>query len=156
MADIASKLRSPGFKLFIIGLLTVLMAVPLMFIEFALTDRQERASEAQQDVANGWGGLQVVAGPLLFVPYEQKVTSVVDGRAVETTQRFTAVLLPSNLNLDTRTDMGRRWRGIFPVPVYRASTAIKAMTITLTSGCCRLTVERGSSNSAKWSTTSSR
>src|SRR5271156_45786 len=34
-------------------------------------------------------------------------------------------------------------------PLAPASTAIKAMTTTLTNGCCRLTVERGSSSSWK-------
>jgi inner membrane protein len=126
LSPLASKLRSPGFKLFIIGLLTILMAVPLMFIEFALVDRQGRATEAETEVASGWGGVQTVAGPMLFVPYEQTVSNVVDGRVVEETESFTAVLLPSTLDLDTRSDMGTRWRGIFPVPVYRASTAMKA------------------------------
>src|SRR5208283_2831543 len=34
-------------------------------------------------------------------------------------------------------------------PLAPASTAIKAMTTTLTKGCCRLIVERGSSNCSK-------
>ena len=41
-------------------------------------------------------------------------------------------------------------------PPAPASTAITAMTTTLTRGCRRLMVERGSSSSAKWRTTSSR
>jgi len=126
MADLASRMRSPGLKIFIIALLTVLMAVPLMFIEFALTDRQGRATEAETDVAAGWGGVQTVAGPMLLLPYEETVTTVVDGRAVQTVQGGTAVLLPTTLDLDARSDMGERFRGIFPVPVYRATTAVKA------------------------------
>jgi inner membrane protein len=122
-----SKLRSPGFKLFIIGLLTVLMAVPLLFIELALGDRQERAAEATQDIASGWGGVQTVAGPMLIVPYEQTVTNLVDGRAVAATQQFTAVLLPTTLNLDTKAQTETRWRGIFAVPVYNADVGMKAV-----------------------------
>ena len=41
-------------------------------------------------------------------------------------------------------------------PFAPAKTAINAMTTTLTNGCCRLMVERGSSNSAKCSTISSK
>lgn len=122
-----SKLRSPGFKLFIVGLLTVLMAVPLLFIELALSDRQERAAEATQDIASGWGGVQTVAGPMLIVPYEQTVTNLVDGRAVAATQRFTAVLLPTTFNLDTKAQTETRWRGIFAVPVYNAGIGMKAV-----------------------------
>jgi len=119
-------LRSPGFKLLLIVLLTIATAVPLLMIEFALSDRQERASEAAQDVASGWGGAQSIAGPMLFVPYEVTQESVVDGKTVQTTNRFTAVLLPSTLDLDTRADTERRWRGIFPVPVYRAGVSLRA------------------------------
>src|SRR3954468_3029185 len=41
-------------------------------------------------------------------------------------------------------------------PPAPESTARTAMTTTLSKGCRRLTVERGSSSSAKWRTTSSR
>ncbi|MGH6872042.1 MAG: cell envelope integrity protein CreD [Rhizomicrobium sp.] len=121
-----SRLRSPAFKLFIIGVLTVLMAVPLLFIELALGDREERASEAQQDIAQGYGGVQVLAGPVLFVPYEMTTTSIVDGRSVETRQDYTSVLLPTTLDLDTTAKTSTRARGIFEVPVYRAGAGIKA------------------------------
>ncbi len=122
----ASKLRSPAFKLFVIGILTVLMAVPLLFIELALVDRQDRASEAAQDIASGWGGAQTVTGPVLFVPYDQTVTNLVNGLPVQETQHGTAVLLPSALNLDTKSATGLRWRGIFSVPVYTAAVSMRA------------------------------
>jgi inner membrane protein len=121
----AAKLRSPGVKLLIIGVLTILMAVPLFVIQLALLDRQGRATDAATDIAAGWGGTQTIAGPVLFVPYEQQVQTVVDGKTEETTQRFTAVLLPSVLNLDTKTATDTRWRGIFPVPVYRATVGMR-------------------------------
>ena len=47
-------------------------------------------------------------------------------------------------------------RAIAVGPPAPANTANMAMTTTLTNGCCRLTVERGSSSSAKCGTTSSR
>ncbi|HEY2071504.1 MAG TPA: cell envelope integrity protein CreD [Rhizomicrobium sp.] len=122
----ASRTRSPGFKLFIIAALTVLMAAPLFVIELALVDRQDRAQEAYQDIANGWGGVQTIAGPLLFVPYTQTVITTEDGHNVQRTDRSVAVLLPSTLDLDTKTAMGTRWRGIFSVPVYTAGVGVKA------------------------------
>ncbi|HEX3674497.1 MAG TPA: cell envelope integrity protein CreD [Rhizomicrobium sp.] len=122
----ASKLRSPGFKLVILVLLTVLMAVPLFVIQLALLDRQSRANDAAQDIANGWGGAQTVAGPVLFVPYDQEAETVVDGKTMQSTQHLTAVLLPSSLTLDTKTATDTRWRGIFPVPVYRAALGLHA------------------------------
>jgi inner membrane protein len=121
-----STLRSPGFKLLLIILLTIATAAPLLLIELALTGRQGRASDAAQDIATGWGGAQTIAGPMLFVPYEVTVENVVDGKTVQSTSRSTAVLLPSTLNLDTSADTQTRWRGIFPVPVYRAAVSLRA------------------------------
>ncbi len=122
----APAMRSPGFKVLLIVLLTVAMAVPLFFIQLALSDREQTATGAVADVANGWGGPQVVAGPILLVPYTTVRQDIVDGRQVESTQRSTAVLLPENLNLNVQAGTGTRSRGIFAVPVYRADIAMHA------------------------------
>jgi len=122
----APTLRSPGFKILLIVLLTVAMAVPLFFIQLALSDREQTASGAVADVANGWGGPQIVAGPVLLVPYTVIHQDIVDGRMVETPLRSTAVLLPENLNLNVDAETGIRSRGIFHVPVYRADIAMHA------------------------------
>ena len=118
--------RSPGFKLLVIIVLTVIMVVPLFFIELALADRQERAGDAVRDVAQGWGGPQIVGGPALLVPYDVTTVEVVAGETVQSTQRLTAILLPSQLAIDASAKSGKRWRGIFPVPVYQASVAMRA------------------------------
>ncbi len=65
----APTLRSPGFKFLLIVILTIAMAVPLFFIQLVLSDREQTASGARSTIATGWGGAQVVAGPILFVPY---------------------------------------------------------------------------------------
>ena len=109
-------LRSPAFKFFLIVLLTVAMAVPLFFIQLLLSDREQTASGAATDVAAGWGGPQVVAGPMLFVPYTQ----------VGDQTRRTAVVLPENLDMRVKADSGTRSRGIFAIPVYRADIKMHA------------------------------
>lgn len=118
--------RTPGFKFFLIAILTVAMAVPLFFIQLALSDREERAAGANADVARGWGGSQTVAGPVLILPYTRTVDSVVAGDQVRNTTRFTAMLLPENLTIDVQAPPGTRSRGIFEVPVYRAGIKMHA------------------------------
>ena len=112
----APTLRSPGFKFLLIVILTVAMAVPLFFIQLVLSDREQTASGAAIDIATGWGGTQVVAGPILLVPYTTAGSPV----------RLTAILLPENLNVDVQADAGTRARGIFAIPVYRATVAMHA------------------------------
>jgi len=119
-------LRSPGIKFLIIAALTVAMAIPLLFIQFALSDRESTAAGAVQDIASGWGGSQVVAGPLLLLPYTEMREQVIDGKTVQAVQRETAVLLPENLSFKARANEETRWRGIFAVPVYRSNIAMHA------------------------------
>lgn len=133
MADAAAPLnipraglRSPALKLVLIVVLTVLMAVPLLFIQIALDEREGRAAEAAVDIASGWGGAQTVAGPMLFVPYEVPRTDVVNGVTTQTIDRQTAVVLPNRLDMDAAADTDTRWRGIFAVPVYRSAIKMRA------------------------------
>lgn len=118
--------RSPGLKILVIAGLSILMALPLFLIQMALNDRQNTAAGAANDIAQGYGGPQTIAGPLLLVPYSLKRIETVDGKTVETTQNFTAALLPDDLQLGVQADTATRYRGIFPVPVYRAAVDLKA------------------------------
>ncbi|HEY0282146.1 MAG TPA: cell envelope integrity protein CreD [Rhizomicrobium sp.] len=118
--------RSPGLKFLIIIVLTFVMAIPLFLIQLALSDRQTTAAGAAGDIAAGWGGPQVVAGPVLLLPYTVLRDQVIDGKQVQSTQRLTALLLPETLKSDVRATGEARWRGIFAVPVYRAAIALHA------------------------------
>ncbi|HEX4860116.1 MAG TPA: cell envelope integrity protein CreD [Rhizomicrobium sp.] len=125
-AQATPRWRSPGFKFLLIVLLTIAMAAPLFFIQLALSDREQTASGAATDIATGWGGAQVVAGPILFVPYTVTTQNVVDGHSQPTFQQYTAVLLPETLDIDTQAEASMRSRGIFEVPVYRAAITMRA------------------------------
>ncbi len=118
--------RSPGLKLLIIAALTVVMAIPLFLIQLALADREQTAAGAAADIAAGYGGAQVVAGPVLLLPYTIPITQFVDGKTVQTVQHYTAVVLPEDLKFDVHAKTETRYRGIFPVPVYQAGVAIRA------------------------------
>lgn len=122
----AGRGRSPGLKLLVIVGLTLLMAIPLFLIQMALSERQQTANGAASDIAQGYGGAQTIAGPVLLVPYSIKRSDTVDGKTVETTQHYTAALLPDDLKMNVQADTETRYRGIFPVPVYRASVDMAA------------------------------
>lgn len=123
---VARSGRSPGLKLLVIVVLTIAMAVPLFLVQMAVSDRQATAAGAAADVAQGYGGPQTVAGPVLLIPYTIQHTEIVDGKPVQTPQRYTAVVLPDDLKLNVKADTEARSRGIFPVPVYRANIDMKA------------------------------
>lgn len=79
--------RSPGIKLLLAGLVAAVLIVPLMMVYALVWDRQNQAQTAQGAIVEGWGGPQVIAGPVIAVPYRttEQQTTVEDGRNVTRT-----------------------------------------------------------------------
>jgi len=71
---ITHRERSPGFKLVIAGVVAAVLIIPLMFVYALVYDRQEQSETAQRGINAGWGGEQVVAGPIVVVPYRTSET----------------------------------------------------------------------------------
>jgi inner membrane protein len=76
--------RSPGIKLLFVCLVAVVLMVPLLLVYALIYDRQDQASTAQASIQAGWGGEQVISGPVLVVPFRtnQTQTETVDGKPV--------------------------------------------------------------------------
>jgi inner membrane protein len=123
--------RSPGLKFLLVALITIAMSVPLLFIFIALAQREDYAREAAADIARGWGGAQVIGGPVLAVPYvvseaqrsAEGVVSAVDVRRV-------AVFLPKLLKADATARTETRSRGIFDVTVFTADVVLDGTFVT--------------------------
>jgi inner membrane protein len=60
------------------------LTVPLLLVYALVYDRQAQANTAQNAINAGWGGAQVLSGPLLVVPFRttQTQNETVDGKAV--------------------------------------------------------------------------
>src|SRR3546814_12644665 len=69
--------RSPSAKLGLAILIGLLLAIPLFSVWMLVYDRQMQSETARASIAEGWGGPQHVAGPLLVIPYRQTVTETV-------------------------------------------------------------------------------
>ncbi len=108
--------RSPGVKLLLVGLIGALLIIPLGMVYWLVSDRQHQARVAQQSITAGWAGAQVIAGPVLVVPYTVTRTTneLVDGKTVtrRVESRELLYLSPSEQNLDTVIDPEVRSRGI--------------------------------------------
>ena len=51
-----------------IGVLALLMTIPLMQVSGLVSERQQLRETAIAQIAQGWGGQQVLGGPVLTVP----------------------------------------------------------------------------------------
>ena len=122
--------RSPSAKLALALFVGFLLSFPLFTVWLLTNDRQQQSEFAQASIAEGWGGPQTLAGPLLVIPYRETTTeTVMEGtrqvtRSRETWQELS--LSPEQSSLQTSMRPERRSRSIYEVVVYEATTRGRA------------------------------
>lgn len=114
-------------KLFSIGFLILILLIPASWIEDLVYERQQRADEAIDEVADKWAGQQTLAGPVLVVPYRKKVVTR-SGQEGEKTSEYieNAFLLPDDLKVSGEVSPQTLHRGIFDAVVYESALNIQA------------------------------
>ena len=122
--------RTPGFKLGLTIFVGLVLTIPLFSIWLLVYDRQTQQEDATSSITAGWGGPQVMAGPVLVIPYRANATETVvqNGQSVTRTNQVTKELTISpevvELSTDLRPDV--RKRSIYEAVVYDAAVSGKA------------------------------
>ena len=115
---------SLSLKLFVIGFLIAILMIPVGMIGFLANERESRQAEAFREVSGKWGNEQTVTGPILSVPYKDRVERTTsEGVIVDEVIRY-AHFLPEELNISGMVDPEKRQRGIYEVVVYNANLEI--------------------------------
>ncbi|HEY0782313.1 MAG TPA: inner membrane CreD family protein, partial [Thermoanaerobaculia bacterium] len=109
-------------KLFLIGLLILILLAPLGMVALLIGEREHRHDDVVRAVAETWGGAQTLGGPVLTVPYREIVT---DEKGKTQTLIYRAHFLPEALTADGEVTPETRSRGIFDVVVYRAELRLR-------------------------------
>lgn len=117
--------RSPGMKLFMVGLVAAVLLIPLTMVYWLVYDRESQSTQAQVQITQGWGGVQTVTGPVLVVPYEALVTQseTVNGvqQNVTRRQRQELYISPSAQKVSTTIDPDRKAYAIYESVVYQGA-----------------------------------
>ena len=117
--------RSPGIKLLFVALVAAILVLPLLMIYALVSEREVQNARAEASITAGWGGPQVISGPVLAIPYvrEDTRTEVVDGRSVTRTQlvRDELFLSPQQQAVATQIEPTVRSRSIYRSVIYRAT-----------------------------------
>jgi inner membrane protein len=122
--------RSPGAKLALVIVVGFLLSVPLFMVWLLVYDREQQSQVAQASIAAGWGGPQVMTGPLLVIPYRSEVVETVteNGRQVtrarQVWQKLT--LSPELSDIATQVRPETRRRSIYEAVVYEAQVSGRA------------------------------
>jgi inner membrane protein len=126
----AAQDHTPGRKLLFAILIAGLLAIPLFTVYLLVYDRQSQSETARRSIAEGWGGPQTMAGPVLVLPYQEEVTETVveGGRQVARTNTVWRELTLSPEVADLRTELRpeRRTRSIYEAVVYEATASGEA------------------------------
>lgn len=119
--------RSPGIKLLLVGLVALVLIIPLFMVYALVSDRESQSHTAQAAITSGWGGAQVVSGPVLVVPFTRvdTETEVVNGqqrtRMVE--HRDELYLSPLSHHATAKLTPERRGYSIYASVIYQAALA---------------------------------
>lgn len=61
--------NSLGLRITIIALLSLALLIPSFMLQVLIKERQERRDVAVKEVFSKWGDKQIIAGPILSIPY---------------------------------------------------------------------------------------
>lgn len=124
------KERSPGIKLLLVALIGIVLIVPLMLIYALVYDRQDQARTAQSAINAGWGGPQVVAGPVIVVPFRttQTQNEEVNGKVTSRVIEVEKLLYISPVTNAAKTEVvpQERRKSIYRSVLYEAKVSGQA------------------------------
>ena len=112
-----------GLKAGLVGALTLALLIPLAMIRGTIAERQAYRQEAVASVTESHAGAQVIAGPVLVIPYAEDVqveSTGRDGKPVLRTEQRTGrwIHFPRRATTTGRLAPSVRKRGLHEVRVY--------------------------------------
>lgn len=130
MDESPQRERSPGIKLLFAGMIGFALMIPLMLVYALVYDRKDQSQTAQAAINSGWGGPQVIAGPVVVVPFEttEVQNEVVDGKTVSRTVQVEKMLYisPTDNRAATKIVPQERRKSIYSSVLYEASVTGRA------------------------------
>jgi inner membrane protein len=113
-------------KIILISALSLLLLIPLGMIDGKVSERMWYRDSVQREISESWTGSQTLRGPLLVVPYVEKIRSRVWDKELEkyvdqvNEYEKKLYFFPQQLDIDIDVNTEERYRGIYSVPVYTA------------------------------------
>jgi inner membrane protein len=130
MTSERSTERSPGFKLFLAGIIGIILVIPLIMVYVLVGDRQGQSETAQASIAAGWGGPQTIVGPVLVIPYTANSVETVDVNGRQTTRTVVVkkelFLSPETNAIKTNLKPDRKKKSIYESVLFVAENSGKA------------------------------
>ena len=110
-------------RMLLAGVVAVAMLVPVALVMVLVSERQDTHAVAVREVANQWGGRQVLTGPVLSLP---ELPSGDEGKGRRVRGGLCTHLLPESMHVEARLTPELRQKGIYRVPLFAAVLSIRA------------------------------
>ena len=114
-------------KLALIGILTLVLLIPNFWIQDLIAERQARQLEIDNQISNDWSGRQLIAGPVLAIPYTTTITEIANDKdKTKSTKEVISIIhiLPNQLNIEGKVVPEKLHRGIFETVVYQSEIKV--------------------------------
>ena len=115
-------------RMFMVGFLTLILLIPLFFVQNLIDERAQRQQEVVAEINEKWGEEVLIYGPVLKIPYTTEVKKTVQNRETKTfetqieEQEHIAYFFPENLELTTQVNPEIKNRSIYKTTVYNSET----------------------------------
>jgi inner membrane protein len=109
-------MNSYSVKMVIVSVLAIFLLIPSFLVQDIIRERIELSENVKNELYTQWGGKQVVAGPVLNVPFT--VTEPGKNNQANSDRNGVAHFLPDTFNADGILYPETRKRGIYKVVVY--------------------------------------
>ncbi|MEI6276697.1 MAG: cell envelope integrity protein CreD [Prolixibacteraceae bacterium] len=116
-------MNSYSVKMIIVSVLAIMLLIPSFLIQDVISERIVLSQKVKNELYAQWGGKQVVAGPVLNVPYS--VTEPGEKNQGSTERHGIAHFLPETLKTEGMLFPETRQRGIYKVVVYEGKLKLK-------------------------------
>ncbi|APY00945.1 cell envelope integrity protein CreD [Lacinutrix venerupis] len=111
-------------RLAMVGFLTLILLIPLFFIQNLINERSRRQESVVKEINDKWGNEVLLYGPVLKIPYKVFTQKTVTNK--ETNESYTetieninyAYFFPSELDIASTVNPEKKERGIFKTAVY--------------------------------------
>jgi inner membrane protein len=126
MDSILEKTKSANWritiKVLVIGFLTLILLIPKVMIIELIGERETTAASVKNEVMQQWSMLNTVRGPVLTIPYIEKIFD--NKEKVYSEEIRQCHFLPKLLKVEGEIFPEQRHRSIYDVMVYKSEVAI--------------------------------
>ncbi|MDP2887981.1 MAG: cell envelope integrity protein CreD [Bacteroidota bacterium] len=116
-------MNSYSVKMIIVSGLAILLLIPSFLIQDIIRERIALSEKVKTELYAQWGGKQVVAGPVLNVPFVIQEQNEIGQGMIE--RKGIAHFLPETLKTEGSLAPEKRKRGIYEVVVYEGRIKLK-------------------------------